>query len=378
MCGIVGYCGDRKAKTVVLDCLGRLEYRGYDSCGIAILGSGNHVFKDMVRVKALAEKLPEIEGNTGIGHTRWATHGEPSGVNAHPHTDCTGRIAVVHNGVITNYQELKEKLIAEGHLFISQTDSEVIPHLVEKYFSGDLEEAVDKALREIRGSYAIIVLMDGVSRLIVARQDSPLIIGIGDRENFIASDVPAILDYTNRVMYLEDGDVAIVTADNVRVRVSHAEVVREEHKVNWTVEDAQKGGYEHFMLKEIHEQPKVIRDTLSESISAAQPPANLSIVGGGGLEDILILACGTSHHAALIGKYIIEELVQVPVRVEIASEFDYGGKASAGSKAVVLSQSGETADVLKAVKKLREIGCNVVAITNVLGSTVSRLADQVV
>ena len=380
MCGIVGYIGEREAQPILLGCLSKLEYRGYDSCGIAVTASGTEVYihKDALRVKALTHASPRLDGNTGIGHTRWATHGEPSRINAHPHCDCTGKIAVVHNGVISNYEKLREQLISEGHNFISQTDTEVIPHLVEKYYKGDLEKAVEKALCEVEGSYAIIVLRQGEAKLIVARKDSPVVIGVGDRENFIASDIPAMLDYTNRVIYLEDGDIAVVTQDKVKVKKNDAEVVREEHKILWSVEDAQKSGYEHFMLKEIHEQPRVIRDTLSEYISSAEPAADLAIVGGAGLEDMLLLASGTSYHAALIGKYIIEDLVKIPVRVELASEFNYSGRASSRNKAIVITQSGETADAIKAIKRLRKEGSQVIAITNVVGSTVSRIADQVV
>jgi len=300
MCGIVGYIGEKRAHPILLNCLQKLEYRGYDSCGIAVAAGSIEVRKDAVRVKVLEKALAPLEGTIGIGHTRWATHGEPSRVNAHPHADCTGRIAVVHNGVITNYQKLRDQLASEGHILASQTDTEVIPHLIEKYYEHNLEQAVARALRDIEGSYAIIVLMAGELSLVAARKDSPLVIGIGDRENFIASDVPPLLDYTSRAVYLDDGDIAVVTADGIEVRRDGVAVVREEQKVLWTVGDAQKGGYEHFMLKEIHEQPKVIRDTLAEYISAAEPAADLAAAGG--LEDLLILACGTSYHAALVGK----------------------------------------------------------------------------
>lgn len=378
MCGIVGYIGEKRAHPIVLNSLCKLEYRGYDSCGIAVAAGGIEVYKDTVRVKALEKALPPIEGTMGIGHTRWATHGEPSKVNAHPHCDCTGKIAVVHNGVINNFQKLREQLADEGHILSSQTDTEVIPHLIEKYYEGDLEKAVELALRDVEGSYAIIVLMADEPRLVAARKDSPLIVGIGDREHFIASDVPAMLDYTGRVIYLEDGDIAVVTAGSVEVNRDGVKVAWEEHKILWTVEDAQKAGYEHFMIKEIHEQPKVIRDTLAEYISAAEPAADLALAGGMSLEDMLVLACGTSYHAALIGKYIIEGLVKIPVRVELASEFNYGGQASARNKAIVITQSGETADSLKAIKRLKEGGCQVIVITNVVGSTASRIADQTV
>ena len=378
MCGIVGYIGEKQAQPILFNCLGKLEYRGYDSCGIAVTANGTEIYKDAVRVKVLAKASPRLDGNIGIGHTRWATHGEPSKINAHPHCDCTGRIAVVHNGVISNYEKLREQLIGEGHDFISQTDTEVIPHLVEKYYSGDMEAAVKEALSEMEGSYAVIVLIQGESKLIVARKDSPVIIGIGDRENYVASDIPAVLDYTDRIVYLEEEDIAVITPDGIRITGNGSEVVREEHKILWSVEDAKKAGYEHFMLKEIHEQPRVIRDTLSGYISSAEPAADLAIVGGAGLEDMLLLACGTSYHAALIGKYIIEDLVKIPVRVELASEFNYSGRASSRNKAIVITQSGETADALKAIKRLKEEGSQVIAITNVVGSTASRIADQVV
>jgi len=378
MCGIVGYIGERQAQPILLDCLGKLEYRGYDSCGIAVLRNGIEVYKDAVRVKVLEKALPHHSGVAGVGHTRWATHGEPSQVNAHPHCDCNGKIAVVHNGIINNFQKIKQQLISEGHKFISQTDTEVIPHLIEKYYNGDLEKAVETALHDVEGSYAIIVSMADEPKLVAARKDSPLIIGIGDRENFIASDVPAILDYTSRVIYLEEGDIAVVTPDNIRIKGQGVEVNRQEHKILWNVEDAQKAGYEHFMLKEIHEQPKVIRDTLAGYISAAEPIADLTLSGSIGLKDMLILACGTSYHAALVGKSIIEELVRVPVRVELASEFNYSGCTSAGEKAIVITQSGETADAVKVIRRLKEEGCHVIVITNVVGSTASRIADQVV
>ncbi len=378
MCGIVGYIGARQAQSVLFSCLGRLEYRGYDSCGIAVLGNSLEVYKDAVRVKAAEAASPQLEGTLGIGHTRWATHGEPSKINAHPHCDCTGRIAVVHNGVINNFQELRQQLADEGHTLVSETDTEVLPHLIEKYYAGDLEKAVAAALRDVEGSYAIIVLVAGEPRLVAARRNSPLIIGIGDGENFIASDVPAILDYTSRVIYLEEEDIAVITPDGIKVKGDGKEVERKEHKILWSIADAQKGGYEHFMLKEIHEQPRVIRDTLAEYISAAEPVADLVTTSGGGAEGLHILACGTSYHAALTAKYIFEELAKIPVRADLASEFNYYAHVPIRSKAIVITQSGETADALKAMKRLKEEGCPVIAVTNVVGSTASRLADQVV
>jgi len=380
MCGIIGYIGERKAQSILLNSLGKLEYRGYDSCGIAVVAGDNgvEVYKDLGRVKALTSSLSSLNGTAGIGHTRWATHGEPSKLNAHPQADCAGKIAVVHNGTINNYQQLRDKLTAEGHTLISETDTEVIPHLIEKYYEGDLLKAVEMALGDIDGSYTMIALMAGESRLVAARKDSPLIIGLGDGENYIASDVPAILDYTSRVVYLEDEDIAIVSADTVTVKSNGSSINRKEHKITWSVEDAQKGGYEHFMLKEIHEQPKVIRETLAECMSAVESTADLAIQGSDVPENVLILASGTSYHAGLIGKYIIEELVKTPVRVEYAHEYNYYGRALAGNKAIVITQSGETTDAFKAIKRLKESGCEVVAITNVVGSTASRLANQTV
>jgi len=376
MCGIIGYIGRRQAQPILLGCLSRLEYRGYDSCGIAVAGDNIKVYKDVVRVEALEKAAPQFSGTIGIGHTRWATHGEPCQANAHPHSDCHGHITVVHNGVINNFNRLRQQLTDEGHHFVSETDTEVIPHLIEKYYNGNLEQAIEAALRDLEGSYALIVLMAGEHKLVAARKDSPLIIGIGDRECFIASDVPAVLDYTNRVIYLEDGDVGIFTADSINIRREGMEVKREEHKVLWSVEDARKAGYEHFMLKEIHEQPKVIRDTLGEWTSASEPVVDLVAMRDTGVEAMLILACGTSYHAALVGKYIVEELLRIPVRVELASEFNYYGHPLAGTMAIVITQSGETADVLKAMKRLKGVRCKVLAITNVVGSSATRIADQ--
>jgi len=378
MCGIIGYIGNKEAQSILLSSLGRLEYRGYDSCGIAVASSSIKVYKDAVRVEPLAKATPQLSGTVGIGHTRWATHGKPSQANAHPHCDCQDKIAVVHNGIISNFHLLKKQLISEGHNFTSETDTEVIPHLIEKYYDGDLEKAVETALHQIEGSYAIIVLAADETKLIVAKKDSPLIIGIGDRENFIASDVPAILDYTNRVIYLEDGDIGVVTSDEIRIKKEGREVDRKEHKILWSVEDAQKAGYEHFMLKEIHEQPKVIRDTLGEYAQATEPVVDLAVMRDRGIESMLILACGTSYHAALIGKYIVEELLGIPVRAEIASELNYYSQIPAGTLAIAITQSGETADILRAMKRLKGVGGRVLAITNVVGSSASRIADQTI
>jgi glutamine---fructose-6-phosphate transaminase (isomerizing) len=377
VCGIVGYVGNREAQPILLDCLSKLEYRGYDSCGIAV--SGNHVekFKDTGRVQALQQKAPVIQGNLGIGHTRWATHGPPTATNAHPHFDCSGKIAVVHNGIIENYQSLKEQLISEGHLFFSETDTEVIPHLIEKYYRGELTQAVESALRDIKGTFAIAVLKEGHDTLVAARKESPLVIGIGDSEKYVASDVPALLNYTNKVIYLEDGDIATISKEAVRVTRNQAIVEHAVHDVIWDKKAVEKSGYDHFMIKEIREQPRVIRDCLDAYRSEGSE--RISWLGtNSGLKDVLILACGTSYHAGLIGKYIIEELLGIPVRIEIGSEFNHRSRMILPEGAIIITQSGETADVLYPLRKLKQAQVKTLVITNVPGSTASRLADTVV
>lgn len=378
MCGIVGYIGSREAQPIILNSLSKLEYRGYDSCGLAVSGSDLKLYKDAVRVALLQEAVPHFNGQAGIGHTRWATHGVPSQLNAHPHCDCKGKIAVVHNGIIDNYQSLRQQLTNEGHVFASETDSEVISHLVEKHYLGDIESAVAAALSEIEGAYAIVVLAEAESKLVVARKDSPIVIGIGDGEYFVASDVPAILDYTNRVIYLEDGDLAVITIDGLKITTNDMTVDRKEHRILWSIKDVQKAGYEHFMLKEIHEQPKVIRDTLGELLLSNGSLADLELTPNRSLQDLTILACGTSYHAGLIGKYVIEELLGIPVRVEIGSEFNHCRRTIPSTAAIILTQSGETADVLNAMKRLRETAIRTTVITNVPDSTASRVADQTV
>jgi len=378
MCGIVGYIGNKQAQPILFDCLTRLEYRGYDSCGIAIADNGLELCKDVYRVGVMAKKTPPHKGVMGVGHTRWATCGEPSMQNAHPHSDCSGSIAVVHNGIISNFKELKKQLIGEGHSFTSETDSEVIAHLIEKYYEGNLETAVEKALNDIRGSYAIVAIKVGEEKLVIARRDSPLVIGVGDHENYVASDVPAMLEHTNRVIYLEEGDIGIITADNIKIKREGSYANLQEHKITWSIGVAQKAGYEHFMLKEIYEQPRVVRDTLVGYCKESEPINDLEVVRDAGIEDILILACGTSYNAGLVGKYVFEELLKIPVRVEYASEFNYYPHSLARTMAIVITQSGETADVIRAARRLQETGCRVLAITNVVGSTISRLANQTI
>lgn len=377
MCGIVGYVGRKEAQPILLNCLSRLEYRGYDSCGIAVCGSRIEAYKAEGRVEVLHKKAPSLHGTLGIGHTRWATHGLPTAINAHPHFDCSGKIAVVHNGIVSNYLTLRQQLTGEGHNFVSETDTEVIPHLIEKHYEGDLRKAVEIAVSELEGSFAIAVLMEGQDGLVVSRKDSPLVIGVGDGEDFVASDVAAILDYTNRVIYLEDGDIAIVLKDNVEVTRNQTVVNREEHRILWDREDIQKNGYDHFMLKEIHEQPRVIRDSLN-AYRLTEPGLNSGFMLDSSLRDLLILGCGTSYHAGLIGKYIIEELLGIPVRVEIGSEFNHRERTIVSSAAIVITQSGETADVLVPLKKIRQVQPKTLVITNVPNSTATRLADSVI
>ncbi len=375
MCGIVGYIGNRNAQPILLQSLGRLEYRGYDSCGIAVLSSTVKVFKDAGRVYQLEKALPKNNSKLGIGHSRWATHGKPSKINAHPHTDCTGRIAVVHNGVIDNFQQLKDKLIEEGHRFRSETDTEVIPHLIESYYQGDLEQAVKRAIVDLRGSYSLVVLAANHEELLVARNESPLVLGVGDGENFVASDVPALLDYTDRVIYMEDGDVGVITADEIKLVNRNQKVSRDTNVIPWTIDDAEKGGYDHFMLKEIHEQPRVIRDTVAGYLSEIEPVIDLGLERTQ-FEDILLLACGTSYHACLVGRYLLEKLARIPVRVEVASEFSYSDAVLGETWVIGITQSGETADLLGALKKAKQLGCRTLAITNCFGSSATRIADQ--
>ncbi|MGB7533162.1 MAG: glutamine--fructose-6-phosphate transaminase (isomerizing) [Halobacteriota archaeon] len=392
MCGIVGYVGERDALPIILQSLKRIEYRGYDSAGVAcITDNGIVVYKDKGKVDDVIEKInysESISSNSGIGHCRWATHGAPSKTNAHPHLDGKGEIAVVHNGIIENFLSLKEELLSQGCTFVSETDTEVIPHLINHCLknSGNVEwqlkEAVKETLSRLTGSYAIIVAAKGFDGLVAARKESPLIIGVGDRENFIASDVPAVLEQTNRVIYLDEGDLAVVKNDSVYIENGGAEVKRAERLIPWTIEDAEKGGYEHFMLKEIHEEPKAITDTLRGYLTEDEITLgiDLGIEGDTKGKSILMLACGTSYYAALCGKHIIENLAKVPVQLELASEFNYSDFVLDGANVMVMAitQSGETADTLMALKKAKRYGCKTVAITNVLGSSATRIADETI
>ncbi|HHX77221.1 MAG TPA: glutamine--fructose-6-phosphate transaminase (isomerizing) [Firmicutes bacterium] len=387
MCGILGYIGGRNAYDILIEGLKKLEYRGYDSAGAATLAGGKvNLVKTAGRLNCLEAKVPDgLPGNIGIGHTRFATHGRPSDENSHPHTGCFDDFIVVHNGIIENYRELKEWLQQEGHSFSSETDTEVLAHLLEVCFEGDLLQALMRVLEKIKGSYALVVLSPRQPEVLAcARKDSPLVIGCGTGENFIASDIPAILDYTDRVIILEDGEMALVSQEEVRVfGPGGEEKAKKEQKVTWSVQVAEKGGYPHFMLKEIHEQPQAIRDTLrgriDENLQVVLPELDDCRTELKEIDKIFIIACGTAYHAGLVGKYWLEKLSGVPVEVELASEFRYFQPLLTGKNlALVISQSGETADTLAALRLIKEKGCRVVAVTNVVGSTVAREADNVI
>ncbi len=387
MCGIIGYIGKKNAVQVVLEALKRLEYRGYDSAGIAFFSDkGIEVRRCSGKIKALTSLLESENpfSHTTIGHTRWATHGRPSDENAHPHR--SNGVVLVHNGIIENYLPLKKKLIENGYRFTSETDTEVLCHLIESYAKRcPLEDAVRGALKEVRGTYAIAVIKeDEPGKIVGVRKDSPLVVGLGDREYFIASDVPAFLSYSNDVMFLDDGEMVVMTEGGVKITGSDAIPVQKDVKsVPWSPSMAEKGGYRHFMLKEIYEQPRAIADTLRGRFNAESGEVNLEEFGVKeedlmAVERIFIVACGTSYHAAIIGKYMIEELVRVPVEVDVASEFRYRRPIiRSGDLMIGITQSGETADTLAAQREAKRLGAKILSICNVVGSTSSREADAV-
>jgi glutamine---fructose-6-phosphate transaminase (isomerizing) len=387
MCGIVGYIGNRSAQDVLVSGLSKLEYRGYDSAGIAVHdGATIKIRKSVGRLSALEAQLDDLEATVGIGHTRWATHGRPSHDNAHPHTDDSGEFIVVHNGIIENYLKLREELIAAGHEFKSETDTEVVAHLLHDLYEGDLFAAVQKVVQRLHGAYALAIMAKNEpGKLIAVREKSPLVIGLGEHENFIASDIPAILEYTRRVYILDDGEIAILTDQAVEVYSQDGQLLnKEEFLVTWDAAAAEKGGYEHFMLKEIHEQPKAIQDTLTGRISedgkrvVLDNELNWDPEYVKSIRNIHIVACGTSWHAGLVGKTIIEKLTRIPVNVEIASEYRYADPiVSKDTLIVVITQSGETADTLAAMREMQKRGNRVLAITNVVGSSAAREADDV-
>ncbi|MFH1323051.1 MAG: glutamine--fructose-6-phosphate transaminase (isomerizing) [Methanobacteriota archaeon] len=380
MCGIVGYNGRAQAASILIDSLKRLEYRGYDSAGIAVFNDSTlEVYKEKGRIIDLEKTLPMISGTIGIGHTRWATHGRPNKINAHPHT--SGNIAVVHNGIIENYQQLRDRLTGLGYTFVSETDTEALAHLVNHYYKDNLIDAVACALKDIQGSYAIAVLCG--SELVAARKDSPLVAGLGDGENFIASDIPAILKYTRKMVFLDDFEIVSVTPDGISFYDRHKKPVEKAvNIIEWDMAAAEKSGYEHFMLKEIHEQPRSLHETFAGRISELEGSINFE---GLGLSEakiseisrICIIACGTSFNAGLLGKYLFEYLAKIHVDVEIASEFRYAHSAP-GSFVIGISQSGETADTLAALRAAKSTGSRTLAITNIMGSTITRESDDVI
>lgn len=389
MCGIVGYVGNAQAAPFLLDGMSKLEYRGYDSAGIAVYEKGKiRVEKCVGRLDALRHKLEGRmpEGSMGIGHTRWATHGRPSDRNSHPHTDESGDFVVVHNGIIENYLMLKEKLIAKGQKFSSDTDTEIVAHLFADFYEGDMEEAVKKVLKTIEGSYSLVFMCAAEpDKLICTKKDNPLIIGLGEGENFIASDIPAIIAKTRRTYIMSDGEIATVTKDGVWVQdINGTPITKKVFEVNWNAEAAEKGGFEHFMLKEIYEQPKAIKDTMRGRLAENGTEINFTELSWTpedftGISKIFIVACGTAYHAGIVGKYYLENLARIPVEVDIASEFRYRNPlVDANCLTIVISQSGETIDTLAALKEAKRLGSRTLAVTNVVGSSIAREADQVV
>jgi glucosamine--fructose-6-phosphate aminotransferase (isomerizing) len=371
VCGIVGYVGIRDAAPIIVEGLKRLEYRGYDSFGIATLNRTLVTMKKCGRISENEHFVADLQGKIGIGHTRWATHGKPDDLNAHPHTDCTGSIAVVHNGIIENYAELKRELKERGHVFSSETDTEVIAHLIEEYYAGDLFDAVREAITHLEGSYAVLAVAKDDPRIVAARNASPLVIGIGDGELLAASDVTPLLDHTRQVIFLEDGDTATISADQITIWNEDGPVERSMSMVEWDVEGAKKGGFEHFMIKEIFEQPDVFFHTSSslkdgEIIDAMRECGSMTLV-----------SCGTSYHAAMIFRYLAERFCSIPVRVELASEFKYYAPPLQGM-VIGVTQSGETADTIAALKKARQFNCTTLGITNVLDSSITRIADHTI
>ena len=388
MCGIVGYIGNKQAAPVLIDGLSKLEYRGYDSAGIAVIENGNiNLQKAKGRLAILSEKTDNgnaVPGTIGIGHTRWATHGEPSDVNSHPHLSMSGRFAVVHNGIIENYLSLKKKLISKGVEFVSETDTEVIAHLFEYYYKGDIIETMIKVIEKVEGSYALgILCSDYPNQFIAVRKASPMIIGLGEGENFIASDVTAILKHTRNIYYLEDNEIVVLTKDDVKVyNTDKEEVEKEVFKVDWDVSAAEKGGYAHFMMKEMEEQPKALRDTISPRIKEGKIVLdNISLTSDDikGLRKIFIVACGSAYHVGVIGKYVIEKMCRIPVEVQVASEFRYCEPiVGKNDLVIVISQSGETADTLAGLKEAKNHGARILSIVNVVVSAIANASDDVI
>ncbi|SFL77750.1 glucosamine--fructose-6-phosphate aminotransferase (isomerizing) [Paenibacillus sp. 1_12] len=389
MCGIVGYVGKRNSQNILIEGLKKLEYRGYDSAGVAVYTQdGLQITKSkgrLANLEAVLDGAP-LTGSIGIGHTRWATHGKPSDVNSHPHTDNSRKFSVVHNGIIENYMSLKEELMVQGHVFVSETDTEVISHLISSLYEGDIVKAVQKAIARMTGAFALGVLTEyEPEKLVAVRFFSPLIIGVGEGENFIGSDIPAILDHTRNVYILNDGEMAVLTKEGVELMTLEGNFIsRELFHVDWDIITAEKAGFDHFMLKEIYEQPKAYRDTMGSRIDSTGKKVVMNELKMTheyikSIQQVHIVACGTAYHAGMVGKSIIEKLARIPVETDVASEYRYRSPIiTPNTLVVVVSQSGETADTLAALREAKRCGARVVAVTNVVGSSVAREADDVI
>ncbi|MBT9174507.1 MAG: Glutamine--fructose-6-phosphate aminotransferase (isomerizing) [candidate division WS2 bacterium] len=385
MCGIIAYIGNKPVMPILIQGLQRLEYRGYDSAGIALVEEGElNIIKTKGTVDSLSDLLKESKNQAvyGIGHTRWATHGVPSDINAHPHASCNNKLTLVHNGIIENYKELREQLLNEGHKFISETDTEIVVHIIEKYYQGNLEEAVIKGIKDLQGAYALAIISAQEEKIVLVRKQSPLIIGVGEGECYAASDIPALLPYTKKIVILEEGDIAILEKNGFKViNTQGKERKVEVIETNWDARLAEKSGYPHFMLKEIYEQPTVLKDTLRERISEDQLLLDEADFGDliPNLRKVYFGACGTAYHATLVGKHYLETLCDLEAETEVASEFRYRDvpwvKPAVG---IIVSQSGETADTLGVLTRLKELSYPVIGITNVIGSSVSRESDRTI
>ncbi len=388
MCGIVGYVGAQQASEILISGLRRLEYRGYDSAGLAVIDGGKlDLRREVGKLQNLEDGLRHapLVGSTGIGHTRWATHGRPTTFNAHPHTDCSGNLVVVHNGIIENYLPLKQELIANGHKFQSDTDTEILAHLVESLYQGDLFRAVQQAAEQLQGTYATVFMhRDEPNRVVGIRHGAPLVAGMGSGEYFLASDVSAILDYTRQVIYLDDGEIVVISREGVRVYDTQGQPkTKEVHRIDWNPAAAEKAGYEHFMLKEIFEQPSSLTNTLGGRLDEREGKIYLGEVGLTdedllGIDRIVITACGTAYYAGLVGKYMLEQLARIPVEIDFASEYRYRSPiVDEKTLLITMSQSGETADTLAALRECKRRGARSLGIINAIGSTMSREVDGV-
>lgn len=386
MCGIVGYIGQNEAAPVLIKGLKKLEYRGYDSAGIAVFGDGIHVVKTKGRLADLDAKVQEmggVEGHVGIGHTRWATHGAPSDVNSHPHTSMNGRISVVHNGIIENYLQLKAELEEKGYVFASETDTEVVAQLFDYYYDGDMVDTLIRVIGRIRGSYALGILCnEKPDEIIAVRKDSPMLVGIGENENFIASDIPALLEYTKDYYLLNDNEIVVLKKDSITILdLDKNEIKKDIYNVTWDISAAEKGGYDYFMMKEIMEQPKAFKATISPRIVDGEiklDDIKYTDEDIKNINRIHIIACGSAWHAAIVGKYVIEDYARIPVEVDLASEFRYRNPIlDKNDVCIIISQSGETADTLAALREAKRQGIRILAIVNVVGSSIARESDDV-